>query len=308
MKKTNPLIKLSAFAAVAGGLYAFGNYIYKISSKPHEHKGANDFDPLITEGRKYIRNHPDRSDLYIESFDELKLHASFIPAREESHDYVILVHGIWDNHESNGIYARHYIERGFNCLLPDNRGFGESEGAYIGYGLDDSLDILEWISLLRDKDPDARIILHGMSMGAATVLMCSGARLPENVKGIIADSAYTTLREQFAASYRIVSGSLIPIPLALAISRIVIRIRSGFDINEVSPIEAVKKSVTPILFMHGDNDTFIDPHMCSRLYEAASCPRQYCMILGAGHIAGVVVDPDNYWTKVDAFCDKYLNN
>ena len=306
MKKKNPLLKLSACAAIIGGTIAFGQYIYKVSSKPHEHNGANDFDPLITRGREFIRNHPDRSDVLIESFDELMLHASFIPSKENSHDYVILVHGIWDNHESNGIYAKHYLEKGFGCLLPDNRGFGMSQGAYIGYGLDDSLDILQWINWLIEKDPDARIILHGMSMGAATVLMCSGARLPENVKGIIADSAYTTLREQFAASYRIVTGTWVPIPIALAISRIIIRIRSGFDINDVSPIDAVKKSVTPILFMHGDNDTFIDPHMCSRLYEAATCPRQYCMILGAGHIAGVVVDPDNYWSKVDSFCAKYL--
>ncbi len=306
MKKTNPLIKISAFAAVIGAAIAFGNYLYKVSSKPHEHGGSNDFDPLITEGRNFIRNHPDKKDIYIESFDELKLHASYIPASEQTHNYCVLVHGIWDNHESNGIYARHYLEKGINCLLPDNRGFGESEGEYIGYGLDDSLDILEWIHRIIDKDPDARIILHGMSMGAATVLMCSGAKLPENIKGIVADSAYTTLREQFAASYRIVAGAYVPIPIALAISRIIIRLRSGFDIYDVSPIDAVKKSVTPILFIHGDNDTFIDPHMCSRLYEAAGCPKQYCMILGAGHIAGVVVDPDNYWAKVDSFCDKYL--
>ncbi len=306
MKKNNVLLKLTAAAAAIGGIYAFSDYIYKVSSKPHEHNGANDFDPSITEGREFVRNHPDRLDTFIESFDELMLHASFIPAKEPSHNYCILVHGIWDNHEGNGIYARHYLEQGFNCLLPDNRGFGKSQGEYIGYGLDDSLDIIEWISWLIDKDPQTRIFLHGMSMGAATVLMASGAKLPENIKGIIADSSYTTLREQFASAYRTMNVSFIPIPPALALSKLIIRIRSGFDIDDVKPIEAVAKSQTPILFIHGDNDTFIDPHMCSRLYEAASCPKQYCMILGAGHIEGVVKDPTAYWTKVDSFIKKYL--
>ena len=84
MKKKNPLLKLSACAAIIGGTIAFGQYIYKVSSKPHEHNGANDFDPLITRGREFIRNHPDRSDVLIESFDELMLHASFIPSKENS--------------------------------------------------------------------------------------------------------------------------------------------------------------------------------------------------------------------------------
>ena len=131
-----------------------------------------------------------------------------------------------------------------------------------------------------------------------------GKKLPENVKAAIADSAYATLTEQFAATYKRFKGSFVPIPIALVISRIMIYLRSGFDINTVKPIEAVAKSTTPTLFIHGDDDTFIDPHMCSRLYEAAKCPKQYCMILGAGHIESVVKDPENYWKKISEFLSK----
>jgi fermentation-respiration switch protein FrsA (DUF1100 family) len=88
--------------------------------------------------------------------------------------------------------------------------------------------------------------------------------------------------------------------------RLNILLRAGYDINDVKPISAVARSTTPTLFIHGDDDTFVDPHMCSRLYEAASCPKQYCMILGAGHIESVVKDPVNYWSKVDAFTAKLL--
>ncbi len=307
MAKNNTLLKLGIFSALFGGVYAFSNYIYKISTVPHQHTDEDDvrdLAPCITEGRKFVRNHPDRQDMYIDAIDQIRLHASYIPAKEETHKYAIIIHGIWDNHEANGVYAEHYLNMGINCLLPDLRGFGKSDGKYIGYGYDDRLDIMEWIYWIIKRDPEASIILHGMSMGSATTLMTTGEHLPENVKAAIADSAYATLREQFAHTYKSFKGSFVPVPIALFISRVIIYLRAGYDINEVNPIEAVARSKTPTLFIHGDDDTFIDPHMCSRLYEAANCPKQYCMILGAGHIAGVAKDPANYWSKIENFLAK----
>jgi fermentation-respiration switch protein FrsA (DUF1100 family) len=307
MSKKNTFLGLGIFTALFGGAYAFGNYIYQISTVPKQHTDEDDvrdLAPEITKGRRFVRNHERRQDMYIDSIDQLKLHASYIPAKDESHRYVILIHGIWDNHEANGVYAEHYLEKGINCLLPDLRGFGKSEGKYIGYGYDDRLDILEWIYWIIKRDPEAKIILHGMSMGAATTLMTTGEALPENVKGAIADSAYSVLREQFADTYKSFKGSFVPVPIALGLARILILIRAGYDINKVRPIDAVQISKTPTLFMHGDNDTFIDPHMCSRLYEAATCPKQFCMILGAGHIEGVAKDPTNYWNKIASFLMK----
>lgn len=307
MSKKNAFLGLGIFTALFGGAYAFGNYIYGLSSVPRQHTDEDDVrdaDPEISKGRRFVRNHERRQDMYINSIDQLRLHASYIPARDESHRYVILIHGIWDNHESTGVYAAHYLEKGINCLLPDLRGFGKSEGKYIGYGYDDRLDILEWIHWIIKRDKEAKIILHGVSMGAATTLMTTGENLPENVKGAISDSSYSTLREQFASTYKNSGRGYIPTPIALGITRLAILCRAGYDINKVRPIDAVMMSKTPTLFVHGDNDTFIDPHMCSRLYEAAACPKQFCMILGAGHIEGVVKDPANYWNKIGSFLIK----
>ena len=305
MSKKHTLVKLSAFTAILGGIYAFSNYIYKFSSVPRQHTDDDaDFDPAITEGRKFIRNHPDRQDIYVKAVDDIQLHACYIKAGGDSHKYVILLHGIWDNHEGNGVYAKHYLEKGFNCLLPDLRGFGKSEGSYIGYGFDDRMDTKKWIYWIREKDPNASIVIHGMSMGAATTLMTTGEYLPGNVKAAISDSSFSTLREQFANSASQVIVNVLPVPVSLFLARIMIRLRSGFDINDVDCLAAVTRSRIPTLFIHGDDDTFVDPHMCSRLYEAAKCPKQYCMILGAKHIEGVVRDPVNYWNKVDAFLEK----
>ncbi|MCR5404202.1 MAG: alpha/beta hydrolase, partial [Butyrivibrio sp.] len=281
--------------------------IYRISTKPHEHTDDDsDFDPLITEGRMFVRNHPGRQDLYTTAVDSTVLHASYIASENNDHRYAIIIHGIWDNHESVGIYAKHYLDMNYSCLLPDLRGFGKSGGDYIGYGLDDRLDIKEWISLLTRRDPDAKIVIHGMSMGAATTLMTTGEALPENVKCAVADSSFTTLTEQFAATYKKFKGSFVPTKVALVLSRIIIGIRAGYNIDDVNCLKAVSKSSTPTLFIHGDDDTFIDPHMCSRLYEEASCEKQYCLIPGAGHIEGAVRNPDMYWNKVSSFLSKYV--
>ncbi len=307
MSNKNVFAKLGMVTALFGGVYAFSNYIYKISTVPKQHTDDDDdrdFDPLITQGRRFVRNHPDRQDMFTQSFDNLKLHASYIPAKEEGHKYAIIIHGIWDNHEANGIYAEHYLEEGINCLLPDLRGFGKSEGKYIGYGYHDRFDIMKWIEWVLNRDPEAHILIHGMSMGSATTLMTTGEKLPSNVKAAIADSAYATLREQFAHTYKSFKGAIVPVPIALFLARIIILSRAGYDINKVNPIEAVAKSTTPTLFIHGDDDTFIDPQMCSRLYEAANCPKYYCMILGAGHIECVVKDPENYWGKIENFLSK----
>ena len=305
MSKKKAFLKLGIASALFSGIYAFSNYVYKLSSVPRQHSDDDkDFSQDITDGRMFVRNHPDKRDMYIDSIDQLHLHAAYIPANTDNHKYVILIHGIWNNHEFCGHYAKHYLEQGISCLLPDLRGFGKSEGKYIGYGLDDRLDILEWIYWIVKRDPEAKILLHGMSMGAATTLMTTGEKLPANVKAAIADSSYSKLCDQFASSYKMFKGSFVPIPIALFVARIVILLRSGFDIRKVNPVEAVQKSSTPTLFMHGDADTVIDPHMCSLLYEAAKCPKKYCMILGAGHVEGVVKDPINYWGKIKSFLEK----
>ena len=152
MSKKNSVLKFGIFSAFLGGAYALTNYIYKLTSVPVQHTDESpDYDKAITAGRMFVRNHKDKQDMYINSIDQLKLHAAYIPASSNSHRYVILVHGIKDNHEYNGIYAQYYLSLDVNCLLPDLRGFGKSEGKYVGYGLDDSSAYTNLIRRLNNK-------------------------------------------------------------------------------------------------------------------------------------------------------------
>ncbi|WP_044915370.1 alpha/beta hydrolase [Butyrivibrio sp. WCE2006] len=304
MSKKRNFVFLGLFAVLMGGGAAAASIFYNMAVVPKKKTQEEiDSSPVDSEAIKWLRSLPSREDVYINSIDGLKLHAHLIKADTDSHKYAICIHGINSDGEFMSMYAKHYHDMGINVLLPDNRGYGLSEGDYTGYGYFDRLDIMEWIYYITHMDKDAHILIHGTSMGAAITLMTTGEKLPDNVVFAVADSSYTTLSEEFAAVYKSFNA-FIPVSVALFILRFLILIRCGYDINKIDVLKAVSKSKTPTLFIHGDEDKLIDPQMCSRLYEKCTAPKQYCLILGADHVAGAYVDPDKYWNKVDSLMEK----
>ena len=305
MSKRRNFVLFGLFSAFLGGGAALTSYFYNLSMVPKE-KTEEDIasNPLDKSSVKWLRAFDKKEDVYINSLDELKLHGIYINTDENSHKYAICIHGIKSDGEYMAYYAKHYVDMGINVLLPDNRGYGKSEGDYTGYGYFDRLDIMEWIYFILRKDKNAQILLHGTSMGAAITLMTTGEHLPSQVKMAVADSSYSTLREEFADVYKNNQVGFFPVSVSLAFLRYLILIRCGYDINKINCLEAVSRSKTPTLFIHGDEDRLIDPQMCARLYEKCSAPKQYCLILGADHVRGAYVDPDTYWKKVHSLMEK----
>ncbi len=303
MAKRKGLFLLGAAAAAAGtGLYT-GNKIYERVVVPRQHDDSEpDFDEAVTEGRRFLHTHPDRQDVYLESIDLLKLHAILLEsdkAGEDTHRYVILVHGYGDHSEGMGIFAKHYLEQGIHTLIPDLRGFGASEGSYVGFGYDERLDMIEWIYWLLRRDHEAKIVLHGVSMGAATVLMTSGEHLPACVRAIIADSSYSDLRDELCRVNAANADNPIPFSVTYELLRLETKIRAGYDMEDCSPVEAVRRSDTPTLFLHGDGDRLIPVSMVTRLYEEARCEKHMAVFPGADHIRAVVTNAEEYWEQVD---------
>ncbi len=305
MGKKSKFALLGALIATTGGVLAIGDKLYKMSGKSIQHEEGKDHDPAVTGGRLWIRNHPERRDIYIDAIDNIRLHAVYLEAEEKTEKTMICIHGTFDNLEGVGIFAKHFHEEGYNVLMPDLRGFGKSEGEYAGYGVDDRLDIMQWIYWLIRRNPAVKIGILGTSMGAATTLMVTGEHLPENVLCAVADSSYTSVEEEFADVYHSSGRKFPPAKPFVQLARAEIKARSGFDIRDGRPIDAVTRSVTPTLFLHGEADELIPPSACQRLYDAAACPKEYCTFLNAGHIDGVWVEPQKYWNKVDEFLKKY---
>ena len=301
----------TGFCVGVGALAGAANYFYDFSLKPIKRDKSHDHEPQeqpYMRGRAWMNMHPEREDWYALSEDRLRIHANFIPAADPKgeHRYAICVHGYSDSAESMGQYAEVYHDvYGMNVLLPDLRGHGKSEGTYVGYGYHDRLDLIIWIDRILLLDPEASIILHGISMGAATCMMATGEKLPSNVKACVEDAGFTSAIEEFAHVYGTLSQKP-PVPADVLLPALccVTMIRGGYDLRDASPLKAVKRSSTPTLFIHGEADTFIPCSMMVRLFEAASCEKMCMMVPGAEHVMSVVADPAGYWVKVDNFLEK----
>ena len=293
-----------------------GNYLYNLAVNPSGSKdmgfnsSKNDVAQEETSGdvteetKNWLEDESGYSDVYITSDDGLKLHNYKIINEYSSKKWVIIVHGYISKGVNMASYAENFYDMGYNVMIPDLRGHGESEGDYIGMGWDDRNDIMNLIDYIIAEDSKAEIVLFGVSMGAATVMMVSGEELPSNVKAVIEDCGYTSAWDQFAYQLKVLFN-LPEFPM-MNIADIICKIRAGYFISDASAIKQVKKSVTPTLFIHGDSDSFVPFEMQEELYEACNAEKEKVVIEGAAHAKASSTNPELYWTSVVDFLEKYV--
>ncbi len=298
MIKKRYLVSAIVGAAVIGGsLWCLGSGLYrKIIAVDKKTKRT-------TEELKREEQIPGSYLVSCKSDDGLLLRGYWKRQIGKGHRWAVCIHGYRGYPEQMNVYGRAYAERGYSVLLPALRGHGESEGTYIGMGVHDRLDILCWIRWILIQDPEAEIVLHGVSMGAATAMLVAGETLPSNVRAVVEDCGYTTAREEFlfVAAQRVPKFLMGALPLLSA----TIWRKAGYRIRDAAPLEAIKRTDVPILFIHGADDDFVPSYMASVLYEAAGGPKELYLQPGAGHTEAVQVAPEDYWEHVDSFLKRY---
>ena len=278
-----------------------GNYLYDYTLNPYSKHNISEkieTNEDAQESRQWLSENS--VNVSLKSQDDLNLHAAYID--QNSHIYMIMVHGYRGDGASIISPIKQMKKAGYNLLIPDLRGHGFSEGDYIGMGWDDREDIIQWIDYLLSKDPHASIILYGVSMGGATVMDVAGEKLPHQVKAIIEDCAYTSVWDIFKAQ---IDMNNIESEVALHMASLVTKIRAGYYLEDVRPIEQVKKSQTPMLFIHGAEDNFVPFSMVNELYNAATCPKEKLVIQGAGHANSCSVNSELYYQTIFRFIEKY---
>lgn len=255
--------------------------------------------------RTWVDNQ-DFEQMELTSFDGLKLQGYYLEAKEPTNKTVVFAHGYLGNARDMGLYGQYYYEElGYNIFTADFRGHGDSEGDYIGFGWHDRLDYLDWIDLLLEKQgTDTEIVLHGVSMGASTMLMVSGEELPDNVKAIVADSPYTSVHDLF--KYQMGRMFHLPAVPILPTLSLITNWKAGYTLKEASALDQVEKAEVPILYIHGDADTFVPTEMTEELYENTKSHAELKTFPGAGHGEAFVIDKDAYVKKMDAFLEKYV--
>lgn len=195
-------------------------------------------------------------------------------------------------------------DTGRNVLLINQRCHGGSEGKTITFGILERQDVLGWIRYANNRFGDIPVLLNGVSMGAATVLMVAGIKLPKNVKGIIADCPYDAPSNIIKKVLEQDMG--MPVKIVYPLIRLGGMLYGRFNLNADSPAEAVQRASVPILLIHGDDDRFVPYPMSCRLHAAAPEKIEFYTIPGAGHALNYVTDPDGYTDIINNFTERCL--
>ena len=249
------------------------------------------------EGREYIYSlNPE--DLYINSFDNLKLHALFI--NNNTNKTIICVHGYKtkDGLYDFGMSARFLNSLGYNLLFVDNRAHGLSQGKYIGFGVLDSIDVNSWVDYLVANMNQETIILYGMSMGAATVMNAQNNK----VKAIIADcgfaSGYDEVAYQIKKMYHLPSFPLVPI------SNILLKLLAKYSLKDKEAYKSIKNYKNNLLIIHGDKDHFVPTSDAYKIFDNATCHKKILIVPGASHAKSYLKDTELYEQTIKEFLDE----
>ncbi|XIF20551.1 MAG: alpha/beta hydrolase [Acetilactobacillus jinshanensis] len=231
--------------------------------------------------------------------------ATYIPNPKPTEQTVIIAHGFGGNRETMANYAKMFYDFGFNVLMPDDRGHGQSAGKYISFGWLDQIDYQHWIQeVIKHNGKQSKILLFGVSMGGAIVSMLSGDQLPKQVKAIIDDCGYSSVQDEL--DYLLHHWYHLPkYPFDPIISTIN-RHRLGYYMTDASTTHQLAKNTRPIFFIHGAQDHYVPTYMGYRNYHATHAPKELWVVPFAGHAESFWINPQKYCDHVKAFLRDYF--
>ena len=284
---------------IGGGFYMLD---YSLSPDPERTDTAFCF-------REQFKNYPETRP-WIDSlrrYDALRDTFVTMPIGERHHSLYIrnggnktalVLHG-WRDCGIDFLYLARLYERelGYNVVIPDLHAHGLSDGDMIQMGWLDRKEAFNWLSLFQTDT----MVVHGVSMGAATAMMMSAMDFPKDIKDIrfIDDCGYTSAWDEFAGELKNQFG-LPEFPLMFSTS-LLCKLRYGWSFGEASAINEVSKSSYPMLFIHGDRDTFVPTDMVRRLYEAKTSKKELWITEGAEHAESYVKHKEEYVKRVKDF-------
>ena len=228
----------------------------------------------------------------IRSFDGLRLTAKFYEYAPGA-PMELMFHGYRGNAErdlSGGVQRCFQVGR--SAFVVDQRCCGDSDGHTITFGVNEHRDCLSWVDFMVDHfGPDVKIVLTGISMGASTVLMAAGKPLPQNVIGVLADCGFSSAKEII----QVVIGQMgLPKKISYPFVKLGAFLFGHFDLEEYTPMEALKTCSLPVIFYHGETDDFVPCDMSRNMYDAYQGKKALITIPNAGHGLSYPVDQERY--------------
>ena len=299
MKARYILIPAALTAGLINSLYCYvflrdGSILLNRLLETHKHDG--NYYRMRDEAAERLRNR-EQERWEIRSDRGELLRGFYFPGSGDRRRVAFLVHGYRSEHaDTAGRFYDFYARRGFDLFCCDHAAHGASEGKFIGFATREPDDCLKWLDeLLRRLGPDVEILLHGFSMGAATVLRMTD-RLPPQVKFVIEDSGFRSAERQLKGE----TGPLYPV------LRFLHRRVAGVDLRDGDTAPALSKAAIPILFVHGTKDTTVPYKNGPALFDAYQGEKACLFVPGARHIEALYRDPEGYGDAVDRMIEKYV--
>ena len=291
-------------------LYMIYRHAFGVDSKrlaaddevPEAEKYA-EYAKYVHERIEELRKKPFQ-EMRIKARDGVSLYGKYYH-RKDGAPIILMFHGYRSSGLRDAMGALRFTEEcGYNILVVDQRAHRESGGKTITFGVKERYDCLDWILHLKEKfGEDTKLFLIGLSMGATTVLMASGLDLPKNVRGIIADCGFSSPKEILQD---VIKGMKLPVKLAYFFVRMSAKLYGRFDLHEASATDALTKSKTPVLFIHGEADSFVPCYMSQKNYEACASEKELLIVPGADHGMSYMTDTERYVDTFVGFMKKHL--
>lgn len=260
--------------------------------------------PEIEKGKKWINEHT-KEDVFIESFDKLKLHGTFIDNKKAV--CLILCHGYHSYGEFDfSCIAEYYYKQGYKMLIIDERAHWKSEGKYTTFGILESKDLFSWIKYIDNRYcKNIKILIDGISMGASTALYVTGMDLPKSVKGVIADCGFTSPYN--IIEYTIKTKYHLPAKPLISYINFAAYVRTGVRLNKHTTMDALKECDIPVMFLHGTDDTTVPYEMTIENYNAVRSEKNLHLVERAEHGVSYLEDKEVCTQKLQNFINNCLN-
>ena len=306
------LIVLIVVVALVAFTFGFSYFCFLITFYNKKQAPKNHFS--LPPGKEYLPYEEDfklwresvnklpKKEYMIKSFDGLTLYGYYYEY-DKNAPIELMFHGYRGSADRDmcGAVLRSFKAK-HNAFIVDHRASGKSEGKVISFGINESRDCVSWVNFLVETfGEQVKIILTGISMGAATVLISSNLTLPKNVKYVLADCGYTSAK---AIIIRFIKDRFLPASLIYPFVKLGAKLYGKFSLEKVSPIESVKTSKLPIIIFHGDKDNFVPYYMAEEIKKAATGECEVVTIANAGHGLAYMLDKEKYLNAIIEFENK----
>ena len=304
------IVLLALIGTLTGGSLYMLNYSLRPENRGKDLQGSMEYMmqnyPQLKPWVDSLQQHHALKDTFITAPDGIRMHAYYAYASRPSRRTAVIVHGYTDNAIrifQIGYLYNHSLD--YNVHIPDLRYSGLSEGEDFQMGWLDRKDVIQWIDTAPALFGDSlQMVVHGISMGAATTMMVSGEAQQPFVKCFVEDCGYTNVWDEFSFQLKDMFGPP-EFPLMYTTSWLC-NAKYGWNFQEASSLEQVKKCSLPMFFIHGDADTYVPTRMVYPLYEAKSEPKELWIVPGATHAMSYKDYPQEYTERVKKFVGKYI--